>query len=153
VTNDDIARVILADNQYVVLATADPDGTPWATPVWYATDDSHRNLYWLSSPAARHSENISVRRDIAMVVFDSTVPPETGQAVYMVATAQQIVGSTEARHSLEIFSRKSTRRGGRAFSIDNVAGESRNRLYCATVEEHFILDPDSPYDVRTSVQL
>ena len=151
-TNIDIARAILADNQYVVLATADSDGTPWATPVWYATDDNH-HLYWISAPAARHSENISVRPDIAMVVFDSTVPPDTGQAVYMIGTARQIADHDDTPHGLEIFSRKSTHRGGRAFTIDHVTGEARNRLYCATVEQHYILDPDSPYDERTSVQL
>ena len=78
VTNDDIARAILDDANYVVLATADADGVPWASPVWFATED-YRELYWVSYPGARHSENITVRPQIAMVVFDSTVPPGTGQ--------------------------------------------------------------------------
>jgi predicted pyridoxine 5'-phosphate oxidase superfamily flavin-nucleotide-binding protein len=34
--NDDIARTILDAGIYVVLATADADGVPWASPVWFA---------------------------------------------------------------------------------------------------------------------
>ena len=73
-TNDDIARAILDAGRYVVLATAAmPDGLPWASPVWFATED-YRELFWVSYPSARHSQNIGVRPQIAMVVFDSTVP-------------------------------------------------------------------------------
>ena len=42
--NDDIARAILDAGIYVVLATADADGVPWASPVWFATED-YRELY------------------------------------------------------------------------------------------------------------
>jgi len=38
VTNDDIAREILRARSYVVLATADADGVPWASPVWFAME-------------------------------------------------------------------------------------------------------------------
>ncbi|MFL6120526.1 pyridoxamine 5'-phosphate oxidase family protein, partial [Actinophytocola sp.] len=42
-TGADIARTILDANSFMTLATADGAGTPWATPVWFATDD-HREL-------------------------------------------------------------------------------------------------------------
>ena len=85
-TNDDIAREILRARSYVVLATADADGVPWASPVWFAME-SYQELYWVSYPDARHSQNIAARPQIAMVVFDSTVAPGSGQGVYMTATA------------------------------------------------------------------
>ena len=87
-----------------------------------------------------------------MVVFDSTVAPETGQAVYMTATAEQVTDADEARRCLGVSSRSSVHRSGRSFSIDSITGTSRNRLYCATVAEHFILDPDSAFDVRVRVE-
>jgi hypothetical protein len=37
ITNEDIARSVLDGGSYVVLATAGQHGTPWASPVWYAT--------------------------------------------------------------------------------------------------------------------
>jgi nitroimidazol reductase NimA-like FMN-containing flavoprotein (pyridoxamine 5'-phosphate oxidase superfamily) len=69
VTNDDIARAILDAGIYVVIATADANGMPWVSPVWFAKED-YQELYWVSYPAARHSQNIAVRPQIAMVVFD-----------------------------------------------------------------------------------
>ncbi len=48
-TNDEIARSILDGVSYVVLATADADGAPWSSPVWFATDD-YRELFWVSHP-------------------------------------------------------------------------------------------------------
>ena len=59
---------------YMTLATADADGVPWASPVWYATEDG-RDFYWVSDPGARHSRNIAQRPEIAIVIFDSTVTP------------------------------------------------------------------------------
>ena len=112
-TNDDIARAILDGASYVVLATADTDGVPWASPVWFAME-GYRELYWVSYPGARHSENIAVRPQIAMVVFDSTVPPGTGQGAYMTATAEQLTDLAAIEHGLGVFSRESCARGTRS---------------------------------------
>ena len=109
-TNDDIARAILDAGIYVVLATADADGVPWASPVWFAKED-YRELYWVSYPGARHSQNIAVRPEVALVVFDSTVPPGTGQAVYMTATAEQLTDAAAIEHGIGIFSRESLLQG------------------------------------------
>jgi nitroimidazol reductase NimA-like FMN-containing flavoprotein (pyridoxamine 5'-phosphate oxidase superfamily) len=152
VTNDDVARAILQAGIYVVLATADADGVPWASPVWFATED-YRELYWVSYPGARHSQNIAVRPQIAMVVFDSTVPSGTGQAVYMTAIAEQLSDPAAIERGIAIFSRESVRQGDEAeWRLDRVTGEARLRLYRANVHEYSILDPDVPFDVRVDVR-
>ena len=110
VTNDDIAREILRARSYVVLATADADGVPWASPVWFAMEDDPE-LYWVSYPGARHSQNIAVRPQIAMVVFDSTVAPGSGQGVYMTATAAQVTDPGEIERGIAVFARESVRDG------------------------------------------
>jgi nitroimidazol reductase NimA-like FMN-containing flavoprotein (pyridoxamine 5'-phosphate oxidase superfamily) len=51
---------IIAGNRYMVLGTADEQGAPWATPVWFATADC-RVFYWVSDPNARHSRNIAAQ--------------------------------------------------------------------------------------------
>jgi hypothetical protein len=150
VTNDDIAREILDAGRYVVLATADASGVPWASPVWFAKED-YRELFWVSYPGARHSQNIAARQDIAMIVFDSTVEPGTGQGVYMRATAVQVTDPAEVEHGIGIVSRVSLRQGAADFGVANVTGDARLRLYRARVQEHSILDPDSPHDVRIAV--
>ena len=150
-TNDDIARAILDAGIYVVLATADADGVPWASPVWFANED-YRELYWVSYPGARHSQNIAVRPQIAMVVFDSTVPAGTGQGVYMTATAKQVTDLAAIEHGMGVFSRESVRQEGEEWRPDRVTGEARLRLYRANVREYSILDPDVPFDVRVDVR-
>ena len=152
VTNDNIARAILDAGIYVVLATANAAGVPWASPVWFANED-YRELYWVSYPGARHSQNIAARPQIAMVVFDSTVPPGTGQAVYMTATAEQLIDAAAIEHGIGVFSRESMRQGDeKAWGPDRVTGEARLRLYRAKVLEYSILDPDVPFDVRVDVR-
>jgi nitroimidazol reductase NimA-like FMN-containing flavoprotein (pyridoxamine 5'-phosphate oxidase superfamily) len=150
VTNDDIARTILDAGIYVVLATADGEGVPWASPVWFA-EENYRQLFWVSYPGARHSQNIAARPQIAMVVFDSTVPPGTGQGVYMTATVEQVTDSAAIEHGIGVFSRESVRHGGGEWGSDKVTGEARLRLYRANVHEYSILDPDVPFDVRVDV--
>jgi nitroimidazol reductase NimA-like FMN-containing flavoprotein (pyridoxamine 5'-phosphate oxidase superfamily) len=151
VTNDDIARSILDSGSYVVLATADANGVPWASPVWFATED-YRQLYWVSYPGARHSQNIAVRPQLAMVVFDSTVPPGTGQGVYMTGTAELLGDPAAIEHGIGVFSRESVRQGGAEWRPERITGEARLRLYRASVQEYSILDPDVPIDVRINVQ-
>jgi hypothetical protein len=147
VTNDDIARAVLDGNSYVVLATAAGDGTPWASPVWFA-HAGYRELFWVSAPDARHSRNILARPRIAMVVFDSTVAPNTGQAVYMTATAGRVTDPAELERGMAVFSARSA---GGEWGTDRVTAPARLRLYRATVDEHSILDPDADIDVRVTV--
>ena len=63
---------VLAANRYLVLGTADENGNPWVSPVFFAPLDLDR-LCWVSSPHSRHSRNIAQRARIAITVFDSTV--------------------------------------------------------------------------------
>jgi nitroimidazol reductase NimA-like FMN-containing flavoprotein (pyridoxamine 5'-phosphate oxidase superfamily) len=148
-TGDDIARAVLDANSYMTLATAAESGVPWASPVWFATEDYHQ-LYWLSAPSTRHSRNLAVRPELSIVVFDSAVPPYSGQAVYMTATANQ-VPEDDLEPRLSVFSRVATSHGLKEYGIENVTGDAHLRLYCATVTEHYILDPDAPTDIRIAV--
>jgi nitroimidazol reductase NimA-like FMN-containing flavoprotein (pyridoxamine 5'-phosphate oxidase superfamily) len=150
VTNDEIAREILSARSYVVLATADEDGTPWATPVWFAMVD-HAELYWVSHPGARHSHNIAARPQVAMVVFDSTAAPGSGQGVYMTATAEQLTDTDAIDRGIAVFARESAKDEAGEWDADRVTGDARLRLYRARVQEWWILDPDSPFDVRVGV--
>lgn len=151
-TNAAIARAVLDAGRYVVLATADTSGLPWASPVWFA-NDGYAALYWVSYPGARHSQNLAARPELAMVVFDSTVPPGTGQGVYLSATAEQLAGGEAFERGLTVFSEKSVRHGGPAWGVERVSEDARLRLYRATIGEASILDPDSPVDQRIPVRL
>jgi nitroimidazol reductase NimA-like FMN-containing flavoprotein (pyridoxamine 5'-phosphate oxidase superfamily) len=148
-TGADIARAVLDANSFMTLATADETGVPWACPVWFATED-YRELYWVSSPSARHSRNLAARPTVSIVVFDSTVRPLEGQAVYLMATATQ-VPEADVERGLGVFSRAAVRDGLTEWGLDRVTGEARLRLYRATATEHYILDPDASVETRIPV--
>ena len=99
-----IAREILDTNRYMTLATADGDGRPWASPVWYA-HEGYTDLLWVSRPGARHSRNLAVRPELAIVIFDSTVPEGSGQAVYVEALAEELDGA-EREQGIAVISRR-----------------------------------------------
>ena len=122
------ARAIIDGGRYMTLATADAAGAPWASPVWYAPR-GYSELFWISYPDARHSRNLAERPQLSIVIFDSSVTPGHGQAVYMEAEAAQTTDG------IKVFSARSVAQG---------LGEWKDasgplRLYRAVVSEHWML--------------
>lgn len=142
-----IARSILDENHYLVLATAAADGTPWASPVYYATADL-TEFFWVSDPAALHSRNIEQRPEVGFVVFDSRVAPGTGQGVYTAAVAER-VPDDEVDAGLAVFSAANLADGLSAWTPDTVQEPNRLRLYRARAEAQWVLEADR--DVRVPV--
>lgn len=140
------ARMIIDTNSYLTLATADPDGKPWATPVWFAPD-GHSGFIWLSRPTTRHSTNISGRPEVAIVVFDSTVPIYQGNAVYVDAVAEQ-VPAAEADAAVAVYSARSVAQGDRTWHAVDVVEPAEFRLYRARAVTQYVLDA---HDSRVAV--
>jgi hypothetical protein len=132
---DAIARTIVDSNRFMTLATANADGVPWASPVWYAPAD-YREFFWVSKPSARHSENLAVRPELSIVIFDSHLAGGWN-ALYMSAVAEQF---DDVERGIGIFSRRSEEQGFPPWTSDQVLPPARHRLYRATVTERFVLD-------------
>jgi hypothetical protein len=144
-----MARAIVDGNSYMTLGTADADGLPWTSPVWYAPA-SYREFFWVSKPGARHSQNIALRPEVGIVIFDSTVPIGTGKAVYMAARAEQVSAADEVERGMAAFSARSVAQGGYEWTPDDVGPSARLRLYRALASEQFVL---SPQDERLPFRL
>jgi Pyridoxamine 5'-phosphate oxidase len=142
------ARAIIDGNLYMVVATADLSGQPWASPVYYAPS-GYSEFFWISQPDATHSVNLRDRREVGIVVFDSTVPVDTGQGVYISGVAQE-VPAHEAGEGIEILSQRSLGHGGDELGIEDVSPPARHRLYQATAEAVYVLDD---HDHRVEVNL
>jgi nitroimidazol reductase NimA-like FMN-containing flavoprotein (pyridoxamine 5'-phosphate oxidase superfamily) len=140
-----IARSIVDSNRYMTLATADGDGVPWASPVWYAPAE-YREFYWVSSPEATHSRNLVVRSQLAIVIFDSH---QSGgwNALYMSAIGGE---PPDVDEGIEIFSARSQAQGLPVWTREDVLPPARHRLYRASASEHFVLDP---HDHRLPVRV
>jgi nitroimidazol reductase NimA-like FMN-containing flavoprotein (pyridoxamine 5'-phosphate oxidase superfamily) len=124
-----MARRVIDGNRYLVLGTVDPDGRPRLSPVFF-TPARYRDFYWVSSPDARHSHNVRERPPVEIVVFDSTVLPNHGEAVYVSATAREVPAEALAALVGEAFDPQT--RGARAFAPEELSGDADLRLYVAS---------------------
>jgi hypothetical protein len=138
-------RIVRAGT-YMTLATADENGLPWASPVWFATAD-FREYFWASSPEARHSRNLAARPELAISIFDSGQAPGTGQGVY-VAAVGALVSESELDHGLAVYSAHDDSLP--AWTRADVLPPAKHRLYRAIATELFVLDS---HDERQPVSL
>ena len=143
------ARAIVDDLAYLVLGTADAEGTPWSSPVYFA-HDRYRDFYWVSSPSATHSRNIAVRPEVSLVIFDSRASIGAGQGVYVRATAEE-VPEDDLAAGIVVFSARSVAQGAPAWSDDDVRGAAAFRLYRARANEVSMLAKDGAPDHRVPV--
>lgn len=143
-----LGRAIVDGNLYMVLGTADQEGRPWVSPVYFAHAD-FREFYWVSRPERVHSRNLVGRPEVGIVIFDSQVPISTGQAVYMSASASELTGK-EREVPIEVFSRRSLEHGGVAWTPADVEPPAHLRLYRAVASEQYVLDAN---DERVPVSL
>jgi nitroimidazol reductase NimA-like FMN-containing flavoprotein (pyridoxamine 5'-phosphate oxidase superfamily) len=133
------AARLLAANRYMTIASADAQGRPWVSPVWYAAA-SDTEFLWASSPHARHSRNIAARPEVAIVIFDSTVSEGDAEALYLEATAQQVVDD-QLIEAISAYSARSQACGNRAWTVADVEQPSRFRLYRAMATAQSVLGP------------
>lgn len=123
------AERVLATVRYVVLATADPDGAPHVSPVFFTRDGSA--VYWVSSPDAHHSHNVEREPRVEGVVFDSTVPVGGAEAVYLTGRARRVPDEELHDRCAAAFADP---RDGVAFTPAEVSGDADIRLYVLEVE-------------------
>lgn len=128
---DQQARDVLDSIRYVVLASTDPDGQTRASPVYFVPS-GYRGLYWVSNPDSQHSRNLQRDPRVGAVVFDSTVPPGQGQAVYLTGTAREVPAAEFGDHLPVAFDPEG--RGGRRFSTAELTGEADLRLWILDIE-------------------
>lgn len=127
----EMARGVIDTNRYLTLGTTEPDLRPRVSPVYF-THVGYRTFYWVSSPEAHHSANLSVRPDVAIVIYDSSVPIGYGRAVYVGARAS-VVAEDDLAHECDMaFARVSD--GAKRFQLHELTVEAALRLYRARAD-------------------
>jgi pyridoxamine 5'-phosphate oxidase-like protein len=124
-----MARRVIDGNHYMTVGTKGPDGEPRLSPVYY-TAARYADLYWVSSPDARHSRNLTEHPAVRIVIFDSSVPVGEGEAVYLEAIARAVADDKLETRCPEAFR---TTAGARRFAPDELRGAAPLRLYVARV--------------------
>ena len=87
------------------------------------------------------SQNLSVRPQLGIVIFDSHAPIGTGQGVYLEATAEPVT-ENEVEAAMAVFSQRSLAQGGQAYSAGDVRGSAPHRLYRARESRAYLGDRD-----------
>ncbi|SFP30158.1 Pyridoxamine 5'-phosphate oxidase [Amycolatopsis arida] len=142
---------LLAEHHYLVLGTADAEGRPWVTPVFYAADGTRR-LLWVSAPGSRHSRNIAARPAVAITIFDSHAPIGGAEALYLEATAGPL-GDRGRTAALALLNARLPR--DRRLRPGTVEPPGPLRIYQAEVTQHFVLirGGDTRFDNVTDTRL
>jgi pyridoxine/pyridoxamine 5'-phosphate oxidase len=135
------ARDLIDANDYLTLGTVGADGRPWTTPVYFAPA-GERQFLWVSETDARHSRHIAEHPAVSLVVFDSTVLPYHGRAVYAAGEAHELAGD-DLDAALPRYPRPDGR-GATAVTREDVTGPSPYRLYRAVLSEMWVLCPREP---------
>jgi hypothetical protein len=96
----------------------------------------------VSATDARHSRNIAEHPQVSLVVFDSTVLPYHGRAVYAVGEARELSGDDLDR-GLAAYPGPSSR-DATGITREDVTGPSPYRLYRAAASHLWVLCPREP---------
>lgn len=147
----DAALRVIADNKYLVLATATLDGTPWVSPVYFA-HDGLTTFWWISRPTSRHSRLIADNPQVAVTILDSTVAIGRATAVYAEATAGQCAAAEVPLEIVQL-SRRLEHHGQEAWTVDRVSPPAEFRLYRARTSAAWLLPDDDGPERRIPVPL
>ncbi|MFI5412788.1 MAG: pyridoxamine 5'-phosphate oxidase family protein [Candidatus Micrarchaeales archaeon] len=98
------ARSIIDKIRYMVLATSDKMGNPWASPVFFAVDEKY-NFYFLSAIDSRHGINIEKNPKVGIAIFDSTNPMGSSDGVQLEATVS-IIGKKDIAKTIDIYCKR-----------------------------------------------
>lgn len=130
-TPEEIARRVINENRFMVLATVQADGAPRVSPVYY-DHIGYGRFYWVSSPHAQHSINLTARPRVEFVIFNSQAMPAATSAVYLSGLAGEVPSDELALSCAEAFAR--VRDGARGFTPNELSGAAELRLYRVDVD-------------------
>jgi uncharacterized protein YhbP (UPF0306 family) len=116
------------------IATVD-NGQPWICTVYYVEDEG-LNLYWLSLPTRRHSQEIEKYNKIAIAVPVKFDKPVVG--IQAEGTAEAIKDADEIARIMEKYVAKYD--SGKQFYDNFIAGKNEHWLYRVTPKSFVLFD-------------
>jgi len=95
----------LADHDTMTVATVDREGQPQAAAVFYAADERVQ-LYFLSSPNSRHSQNLQRNSRVAATVHGDGQPWQEIQGLQIEGTAERVASVQELARAARVYARR-----------------------------------------------
>lgn len=132
---EDLVRKYLAKAKMMQIASSS-GSQPWICTVYYA-EDENLNLFWLSLPSRRHSQEIEKNFKIAVAVpvkFDKN--PIVG--IQAEGGAEVVRNKAEVAKVMKKYTQKYNR--GKDFYNNFVAGKNQHALYKFTPKTYVLFD-------------
>lgn len=123
-TIQDVIMCHLDDARLMQVATVSGD-QPWCATVYFAHDNAH-NLYWISAPDSRHSQEIKTQSKVAGAIAPPQGHTDRPHGVQFEGVAREITDPTEIRTLIEAYAE---RYANFALADRIISGSSTNRLY------------------------
>lgn len=144
----ELIRQYLPKGRMMQIATVSGD-QPWICTVYFVEDDD-LNLYWLSLPTRRHSQEIAAHSKVAVAVpikFDKPVTGIQAEGVAEPVTDKQTIADIMRRYVDRYNS-------GQQFYDLFVAGQNQHVLYKFTPSKYVLFDEMTfPDDGRKEINL
>lgn len=81
------------------------DNRPWACSVYFATD-TNMNLYWLSKPDRRHSQELSANQNVAGTIVLPHTPGDKVRGIQFEGAAEELKETTELTRAMMIYAKR-----------------------------------------------
>lgn len=118
---------ILRATQYLTVSTVDKHGNPWGAPLRFVADED-MNLYWWTTIATQHTQNLQHNPTAFITIFDSNAPEGKSVGLYIEACVAEV---TDDRLD-DIITRYNATTKLYKVSRENCTGDAPMRLYQAT---------------------
>jgi len=133
-TAQELIEKYLSEARIMQLATV-RDDQPWICSLHFAADDES-NIYWITKPTARHSQEIADNPNVAIAIAFKTDRPLIG--VQTEGTAEIVEDPDLLKSAMERYiERQGT---DRAFADQIIAGTNEHKLYKFTPKLFSLFD-------------
>jgi uncharacterized protein YhbP (UPF0306 family) len=129
-----LIKKYLSKSRMMQIATVD-NGQPWICTVYYVEDED-LNLYWLSWPTRRHSQEIKKLNKIAIAVPVKLDKPVIG--IQAEGTAKVAKEKEEVAKVMKLYVKKYG--SGKQFYDNFIAGKNEHWLYRFTPSNFVLFD-------------
>lgn len=145
-----LAREIFDTNQYMTIASSNKQGEPWASAVVYAFD-KNSNLYFLSLPSSKHSQNIKGNKNVVVTIFDSHQLWGQGVGLQVEGWGSE-VNISESAEALKIYFDRNFPYGNSGNYKEEFTSEGSDyKFYKITPKKIWMNDPNNEIDRRVEV--
>ncbi len=120
-----LIKEYLNDARLMQVATS-KDNQPWACSVYFAFDDEF-NLFWISLPSTRHSQELKANQKVAGTIVLPHTPGDAVRGIQFDGVAKELTTGEEFHHALELYAKRMNMKEERRQKIAD--GKDEHNVY------------------------